>query len=563
MRHVASLIVLAVSGLVAGCGARVAPAAPAAPLPVPVAAPEALVLPVIAPAAPLRDPIETLIATSEGHFAAGQRELELGHLAAASALFDQAVDVIHTSATGGRGEPRLAAHYERLVSRISALEILALREGDGFTQARTEPAVIDDLLAVATLDLPDPSTMTTAIVAADLAETEHDLPIEVNDRILSFIELFQGNLRTFMQDSLHRGAKYMPMVHSVFRQEGVPLDLAYLAIVESGFKSNALSRASARGIWQFMPATGKEHGLKQDWFIDERSDPEKSTRAAAQYLKTLNKMFDGDWNLAMASYNAGPGRLQRAVKTSRLSDYWKLTETSRFLPMETRNYVPMIMAAVIIAKNPTQYGFEPGVAPPLAYDRVTVPDALDLRTVAEWTESSIDEIRELNPELRRTITPVGRHELKVPVGMAPIVEARLAEASPATFAQFERHTVKSGETLATIARRYKVTTVDLASANGLTTRARVRARQTLLIPRAANAALASRPAEARPAPAAAPAAAQSPSAATLTYRVKSGDTLFGIARQFDTTVDAIKRWNSLTSSRIGVGDRLTIHRNNN
>lgn len=553
MRHVASLIVLAVSGVVAGCGTRVAPAAPAAPLP--VVMPENLIVPVVAPAAPLRDPIDALIATSEGHFAAGQRELELGHLTAASLLFDQAVDVIHTSATGGRGEPRLAAHYERLVSRISALEILALREGDGFTQARTEPAVIDDLLAVATLDLPDPSTMTTAIVAADLAETEHDLPIELNDRILSFIELFQGNLRTFMQDSLHRGAKYMPMVQSVFRQEGLPLDLAYLAIVESGFKSNALSRASARGIWQFMPATGKEHGLKQDWFIDERSDPEKSTRAAAQYLKTLNKMFDGDWNLAMASYNAGPGRLQRAVKSSKLNDYWKLTATSRYLPKETRNYVPMIMAAVIIAKNPTQYGFEPGVAPPLAYDRVTVPDALDLRTVAEWTESTIDEIRELNPELRRTITPVGNHELKVPVGTAPIVQARLAEASPATFAQFERHTVKSGETLATIARRYKVTTVDLASANGLATRAPVKARQTLLIPRAANAALASRPAEAPP--------ASTSASATLTYRVKSGDTLFGIARQFDTTVDDIKRWNSLTSSRIGIGDRLTIHRNNN
>ncbi len=551
MRHAASLIVLAVSGVVAGCGARVAPVLPAAPLP--VVAPENLVVPEVAPVAPLRDPIDALIATSEGHFAAGQRELELGHLAAASLLFDKAVDVIHASATGGRGEPRLAAHYERLVSRISALEILALREGDGFTQARTEPAVIDDLLAVATLDLPNPSTATTAIVAADLAETEHDLPIELNDRILSFIELFQGNLRTFMQDSLHRGAKYMPMVQSVFRQEGLPLDLAYLAIVESGFKSNALSRASARGIWQFMPATGKEHGLKQDWFIDERSDPEKSTRAAAQYLKTLNKMFDGDWNLAMASYNAGPGRLQRAVKSSKLNDYWKLTATSRYLPKETRNYVPMIMAAVIIAKNPTQYGFEPGVAPPLAYDRVTVPDALDLRTVAEWTESTIDEIRELNPELRRTITPVGSHELKVPVGTAPIVEARLAEASPATFAQFERHTVKSGETLATIARRYKVTTVDLASANGLATRARLKARQTLLIPRAANAALASRPAEA-------PATSAS---ATVTYRVKSGDTLFGIARQFDTTVDDIKRWNSLTSSRIGIGDRLTIHRNNN
>lgn len=547
MRRLLSCVALA--GLVAGCGSRVAPALPAVPLPV-VSAHEAPV-PEVVPAIALVDPIDALITLSEGYMAAGQRELELGHLTAAGALFDKAVDVIVTSAFGGRGEPRLRAHYDRLLSRISALEILALREGDGFSQARTEPAIIDDLLAVAMLDLPDPAKSTSDIVVADLAETEHDLPIEVNDRILSFIELFQGNLRDFMQESLHRGARYLPMVHSVFRQEGLPLDLAYLAIVESGFKNNALSRASARGMWQFMPATGREHGLEQNWFIDERSDPEKSTRAAAQYLKTLNRMFDGDWNLAMASYNAGPGRLQRAIRTSKVNDYWKLTETSRYLPKETRNYVPMIMAAVIIAKNPTQYGFEPGQNSLLVYDRVTVPDALDLRTVAEWTGASIEDLRDLNPELRRTTTPVGPHDLRVPLGTAPIVEARLAEASPAMFARFERHAVRSGETLAAVARRYKVTTNDLASANGLTTRSRLRAGQSLLIPRMVSPALASRPAE----------APASGAATTLTYRVKSGDTLYGIARQFDTTVDDLKRWNALTSSRIDVGDRLTIHRN--
>lgn len=547
MRVATNLSILALSGLVVGCSARVAPVAPAASLP--VSTPENTQVPAVTPPVALVDPIDALIAASEAHFAGGQKELQLGHLTAASVLFDKAVDVLLTAPSGARSEPRLRAHYDRLLGRISALEILALREGDGFTQARTEPAVIDDLLAVATLDLPDPSKSTTDTVVADLATTEHDLPIELNDRILSFIELFQGNLRSFMQESLHRSAKYMPMVQSVFRQEGVPLDLAYLAIVESGFKNTALSRASARGMWQFMPATGKEFGLTQNWFIDERADPEQATVAAARYLKSLNKMFDGDWNLAMASYNAGPGRLQRAVKTSRINDYWKLTETSRFLPKETRNYVPMIMAAVIIAKNPTQYGFEPGVNSPFAYDVVTVPDALDLRTIAEWTATSIEEIRDLNPELRRTITPVGKHELKVPVGMAPVVEAQLAEAGPATFARFERHAVRRGESMVTIARKFKVTTADLASANGLSTRSRLKVGQSLMIPRAVSAALASRPAE-------------TPPAATLTYRVKSGDTLTGIARQFDTTVNDIKRWNSLTSSRIDVGDRLTIHRNN-
>ncbi len=214
----------------------------------------------------------------------------------------------------------------------------------------------------------------------------------------------------------------------------------------------------------------------------------------------------------------------------------------------------MIMAAVIIAKNPTQYGFEAGVGSPFAYDRVTVPNALDLRTVAEWTETSIEDIRDLNPELRRTITPVGKYDLKVPVGMASVVEARLAEAGPATFARFERYSARRGETIVTIARKFKVTTTDLAQANGLTTKSRLKVGQSLMIPRAVSAALASRPAEA-PEPVAA-------AVTKLTYRVKSGDTLTGIARQFDTTVSDIKRWNSLTSNRIDVGDRLTIHRNN-
>ena len=142
----------------------------------------------------------------------------------------------------------------------------------------------------------------------------------------------------------------------------MPLDLAYVPLVESAFKNNALSRASARGMWQFMPATGREHGLDQTWFVDERSDPEKATRAAAQYLKTLHKMFDGDWNLALASYNAGPGRLQGAIRRAKTSDYWKMTPTTRYLPRETREYVPMIMAAIIIAKNPALYGFEVGTA---------------------------------------------------------------------------------------------------------------------------------------------------------------------------------------------------------
>ena len=546
----ARLAAIAGTVVVVGCSSHAAPVMPAAPIPVAIA-PVAAV-PQVAPPVALVDPITALINRSEKLFTDGQSELALGHMATARGLFDRAIDALLDTPGGAASDTRLLSQYHRLKSRINALEVLALREGDGFTQSRTEPAVIDQLLEAATLSLPEPTRETKAAVAADLATTAHDLPIENNERVQSFIELFQGNLRDFMQESLHRSAKYLPMVQEVFRAESLPLDLAYLAIVESGYKTNALSRASARGMWQFMPATGKEYGLDQNWFIDERSDPEKATRAAAQYLKSLHRFFDGDWSMAMASYNAGPGRIQRAVKQSKIANYWDLTESSRYLPKETRNYVPMIMAAVLIAKNPQAYGFEPGANSPLAFDRVTVPDALDLRTVAEWTGSTIEDIRDLNPELRRTTTPIGAHDLKVPAGMAPVVEGKLASAAPSLFAQFSRHKVKAGENLATIARRFQVTKADLAAANNLRTTSKLKGGQSLLIPRVVTTALASRPAET--------VVAITADASPTTYRVKPGDTLSAIARQFDTTVTELKKWNSLTTNTIAVGDRLTIQR---
>ena len=177
-------------------------------------------------------------------------------------------------------------------------------------------------------------------------------------RVLSYVQLFTGRLKGYLEDGLSRGAQYLPMIQEVFRAEGLPLDLAYVPLIESAFKPNALSRAKAKGIWQFMRGTALENGLKHDWYIDERADPEKATRAAAKYLKTLHRMF-GDWHLALASYNGGPGRVQRAMKRSGRDDFWAAdAPTSRYLPRETRDYVPLILAAVIIARNPAQYGHE-------------------------------------------------------------------------------------------------------------------------------------------------------------------------------------------------------------
>src|SRR5690606_10882885 len=190
--------------------------------------------------------------------------------------------------------------------------------------------------------------------------------IPLNDRVLHYVELFQGRLRGHLQAGLDRGTRYLPMIHQVFLDEGVPLDLAYVPLIESAFKPTALSRASARGMWQFMRGTASDMGLKQDWYIDERADPEKATVGAARYLKVLYGMFS-DWHLALASYNGGPGRVQRAMKASGRDDFWTLSSSTRYLPRETREYVPMILAAIIIARNPAQYGFEIEPTEPLAY----------------------------------------------------------------------------------------------------------------------------------------------------------------------------------------------------
>lgn len=558
------------AGLSAGCGSAsrqqpapvVVPAAPVAAVPAPAAQP--------APA----DPATVLIAESQRHFDTGLREMEVGHLDQARAEFNRAVDVLLESPLGARAEPRVREHFDRLVDRISAFEITALSEGDGFSEKPSEPASIDELLALSMFDKPAPTQALTQAVESDLASTAHDIPIPSNSKVLSYVELFQGRLRPFIEEGLERGAKYLPMIQSVFRAEGLPLDLAYVPLIESAFKPNALSRAKAKGVWQFMRGTAIENGLRHDWYVDERSNPEKATRAAAKYLKTLNGMFDGDWHLALASYNGGPGRVQRAMQRAGIDDFWKLSASTRYLPRETREYVPMILAAIVIARNPAQYGFDIDPHESVAFETVSLNNPVDLRRVAEWTGTSIDTIQLLNPELRRWTTPVRSdgYELKVPEGTAAALEDRLKTSEPGERTAFNWHTVRPGESLTTIARKLRVSKTDLAEANYLSTKARVRAGQKLMIPRAPASAMAARVnrptpvAESRPAVesivARAPTAEPS-GAARIVYRVKRGDTLASIARLFRTSVASLRLWNHLSGSHIVPGDRLTIFSSSN
>ena len=524
---------LVVALAIAGCGSglqtrppAVAPPPPPAPsTPAPAAAP-----------APVDDPIASLIRVSQKHFDNGQQELAIGHLDTARQAFNQALDVLLQSPYGARYDARLREHFDRLVDRISAYELNALAEGDGFTERKYEPASIDSLLELSTFATTNPSPALQQTVASDLANTVHDVPIPLNARVLNYVELFQGRLREWIADGLRRGARYLPMIQNVFRAEGLPLDLAYVPLIESAFRPNAVSRAKATGVWQFMAGTALEHGLKRDWYVDERSDPEKATKAAARYLRTLSRLFDGDWHLALASYNGGPGKVQRAMNRSGLDDFWSLSAKPRLLPRETREYVPMILAAIVIARNPVQYGFDIASPPSVHYDRVTVSKPVDLRRVAEWAGTSIEDIKDLNPELRRGTTPVKNpdYELKVPMGAAPVIEERLATMAAEDLAPLKWYQVKKGDTLSMIARKLGVSRANLADANYLSVKTTVSAGQKLVIPVEPTLLLTGR--TDRPAPYAESRAAVSPERmkdgpsavqpekVKLVYQVKPGDT---------------------------------------
>ena len=557
-------VVCAVGVLSAACAART-PQTSSPPAPPQAAAPQ----PTPALPQPARDPIQELIALSEQHYQAGERELREGHLVAARDSFDRAVDVILESPGGARSNPQLSAHFDRLIERISGHELTALAQADGFVEKAPEPASIDSLLSIPTFEVPTPSAATEKAVADDLQAVVHDIDIPQNSRVLAYVELFTGRLKGYLEEGLSRGAQYLPMIQDVFRAEGLPLDLAYVPLIESAFKPNALSRAKAKGMWQFMRGTALENGLQHDWYIDERADPEKATRAAAKYLKTLYSMF-GDWHLALASYNGGPGRVQRAIKRSGRPDFWKLSATSRYLPRETRDYVPLILAAIVIARNPAQYEMEVAPFEAPAFETVTVSGAVDIRRVAEWAGAPVQDIQDLNPELRRWTTPIreSEYELKVPVGAAVVINTRLSEQSPTDRAPLSHYTVKKGETLLSISKKLGVSRSDLAEANYLSTKSRVQTGQQLVIPRA-PALLAARTETSGPQSpdvvlankaTTSPAADETPTKSTTTHRVARGETLFSIAKRYGTTVALIKELNRLHTNVIHVGQRLLIER---
>ena len=323
------------------------------------------------------------------------------------------------------------------------------------------------------------------VKAAEKGAT-YDYPIDLNDRVLTWVSLFTTTKRGFMENALGRASMYMPMIRQVFAEEGVPADLAYLAVIESGFRNEANSKAKAVGMWQFIRSTGRIYGLNGNAWLEERRDPIKATRAAARYLKRLYQI-SGDWYLAASSYNAGPLTLDRAIQNVGSRNFWDLAR-SRWLRTETKNYIPELCAAILVGRNPERYGLRIVPLMPYSYETVAVSSMTSLTVLARCADTDAATLKALNPELLRGSTPPGSYLLRVPPGRAMDCLRQLARMPANKRLDFQNYTVRKGDTLAKVAKRFKVTEEDLLIANDITAK-QFKPGKRLLVPPAPSLAL--------------------------------------------------------------------------
>jgi membrane-bound lytic murein transglycosylase D len=476
---------------------------------------------------------QQLINTAEKSYHSGVDNYRAGHLDAARVDFDSAVDLMLTSGMDLKNDPQLSDEFEHLLSAVNSLEMAALKQGNGFSPT-IEAAPLDAANEVTFSSNPE----LTARVAAELKTTQSDFPLVINDYVAGFISYFSNSPagHAHLLRSLERAGKYKDMIQKVMREEGVPQDLIYLAVAESGFQPQALNaRSGAGGMWQFMPFTGA-YGLTRNGWFDERFDPEKSSRAYARYIKSLYNQF-GDWYLAMAAYDWGPGYVQRAVMRTGYADFWELYRRG-VLPGETKNYVPGIIAAIIMAKNPEQYGLDKMVPEsPVVFDTVTVDHPIDLRLVADLTNASLPEIVALNPSLLRMTTPRDiSFDLHIPVGMVDVFNERIKNIPEDKRASWRFHVVRTGESLDGIASALHARPSEIAEVNGITAGETVDAGDELVIP----------------------VVTASASEHPQRYTVRHGDTLVTVADRFSVSTEQIKRWNHLSSNAVKPGRVLTI-----
>ncbi len=489
---------------------------------------------------------------AEDCFRQGQRAQHLGNFEEALLKYGEAIDIIAHSGLNLGDSPPLKGLFDDISSCVAELAIINEPE----FETDVKPDIKDELEEIDPEHPQGEQPLWEEDKAEEPEEITYDIPMGSHPKIQAFIKLFQTERREKIQESLKRSGKYLPLFRQIFEKEGLPKDLAYIPIIESSFKPLAYSRSHAKGIWQFIVGTALKYRLRIDWWIDERADPEKSCRAAARYLKDLYHMFD-DWYLAMAAYNAGERRVLRAVSRLNTNDFWKIASTY-YLKRETRNYVPAILAAIHIAKNPELYGFSAEREEPIRYTLVPIPTCTDLQLIADCAQTSLQTILELNPELRRLTTPPNhpQYEIKLPAGSEEVFLANYSRIPPDKRVSWISHRVQSGETLSRIARRYRTTVSAICQANNIRNRHFIRKGSLIVIPKGEPkyeyaSLLKDQHSNSQSSP--------YRKGQRITYNVRRGDTMYRIALRYGTTVESLMSWNGLSpNDKIYPGQKLLL-----
>jgi membrane-bound lytic murein transglycosylase D len=525
--------------------------------------------------------IQRVIERSNSYFQSAEVSFKDGNFDKARREYDRAVDTVLEAGIDVRSDARLQQHYQNLIERIfqrqmtlmvtasgPAVSDVAQNNGDnssqsgaaskaqdrqssdrGFGQQAYEPSPLDNITKLS-LTEEETNGVTEDQAQQAVAAAKLDFKFRPNALIQSFINYYLGRGRETMEQGLRRSGRFMEMAQKIFKEEGVPKDIAWLGQVESAWSPVARSWAAAVGLWQFIPATGSRFGLRQDFYVDERSSFEKATRASARYLKWLADRYDGNWELAMAAYNTGEGRIDSAIARSGYADFWEIYARG-LIPQETRNYVPNILAVILIAKNPEKYGFSVKPEMPLKYDYVKVNNMVDLRLVSDATDTPYEMLLALNPDLKRGVTPPGvDHLLRVPPGKGRVLQTALLRIPPEKRASWRMLTAQAGDSFETVSRKTGVSATAIAQVNG----GAIRPGQKVIIPSSSgvrNVVLAK---------------GQSPVATVaggsvkmITYKVKRGETLGDIAGRYNVSVRDIATLNRLgASAKLRAGQVIKV-----